>query len=558
MESPGLMRGLRGRLVAGLVAFVVLLVVIYIAAGLPLRSAREAWRENRWADAARTLDRWSRLRLRPAEYDHLRLVVALSEGRAREAEPLRARVGARGRALFPVIRKAEVMESLVTAGRYEQALQYDAAVRQWREGSAVTLYRAAAQLGSGRLRDAETTLAAIDPDDVGAKRLSALRDGLAQRRLGSYPLVFDRTGKAIAAFQIDNRDLVAVNRDFAPLIESTAGPLTVESHLGELGTAGTIETTLDPVLQRAAVQALGGFRGALVAIDVKSNTLVAVASSPGTGPLTNVAFDGGIEPGSVVKILAAMNLYESGLKSSDVFPSRCDGLLEIDGKLLYDWAVHGEVPDLDEALAVSCNVTFGRIGMKLGGERVDTMLRRAGFGETADLGLFRVPLGTHAIAPTGDYQTAVYAVGLQHETTNALHIAMIAATVANRGVMTAPRLFRGRRSILGDALGVDPTQRQYRLAAESSVKPVAAAMEAAVVNPRGTGRRAVVTGVPIALKTGTSGTAADGYDAIIAAYAPAYDPRIAIGITAENSGAAEYAGAQMTQAFFSAIADRLK
>ncbi|MHB0969255.1 MAG: penicillin-binding transpeptidase domain-containing protein [Thermoanaerobaculia bacterium] len=558
MESPEFLRGLRGRIVIGLAALVVLLIVIYVAAGVPLRSAREAWREERFADAAKSLDRWSRLHLRPAEYDHLNLVVALSEGRSRDAEPLLGRVAERGRSLFPVVRKAEVMESLVNAGRFEETLKYDAAVRQWREGSDVALYRAAGQLGTGRLREAEATLADIDPDGVPAKRMAALRDGLAQRRIGSFPLVFDRSGKAIAAYQIDNRDLVAVNRDFAPLIESTAGPLTIESHLGEIGTSSTIETTLDPVVQRAALQALGGFRGALVAIDVKSNTLLAVASAQGTGQTANIAFNGGIEPGSVVKILTALNLYESGSKTADAFPARCDGLLEIDGQLLYDWAVHGEVPDLDEALAVSCNVTFARIGMKLGAERVDGMLRRAGFGETADLALFSVPLGTHRLAPESDFETATYAVGLQHETTNALHVAMIAAAIGNRGVMTVPRLLRGRRSILGDALGVDPTQRQYRLAAEASVKPVASAMEAAVVNPRGTGRRAVVSGVPVALKTGTAGTAADGYDAIIAAYAPAHDPRIAIGIMAENSGAAEYAGAQMTQTFFTVVAYRLK
>ena len=53
--------------------------------------------------------------------------------------------------------------------------------------------------------------------------------------------------------------------------------------------------------------ALNGYRGSLVAIDVETNEILAVANTPGKGTLENLAFQGSYEPGSVIKDINTLN-----------------------------------------------------------------------------------------------------------------------------------------------------------------------------------------------------------------------------------------------------------
>jgi cell division protein FtsI/penicillin-binding protein 2 len=80
------------------------------------------------------------------------------------------------------------------------------------------------------------------------------------------------------------------------------------------------------------------------------------------------------------------------------------------------------------------------------------------------------------------------------------------------------------------------------------------AMAAVVTRPKGTGRRAAVDGMTMALKTGTAGERANGgLEALIVGFAPVDHPRIAFGIIAEDAGPAEYAGAKIAHDFVAAI-----
>lgn len=546
----------RSRIPLVLFGIAALLGLLYLALGLPLRRARTAFEERRYAEATRSLERWQRLRLRPADFEHLLAASYLAEGRSDAARPFLDRISRRSRAWFPVITPSEVGKVLISNGRYDEFLLYDPAVRRGRDGK-FALYRAAANVGTGRIVEAQAIFSSIDSDDVDEKPYETIRQAIHQRRQGNYPLVFDRDGKALAVYDIANRDLVAVNRSFETIIDSRAGKLTIEAALPQLGTSNAVQTTLDSQIQSAAMFAIGPFRAALVAIDTRTNEILAIASSPGGGVDSNLAFEGRYEPGSVVKVLTTLNMFESGISPSKFFPYRCEGVLSVGGKPLFDWAKHDVVSSLNEAMATSCNTSFARVGLDLGAERTRQFFELAGFGGSADLGIFSVPLGTSRGPSSDPFDVATYSAGLQHETTNALHLAMIAAMLANDGTMTAPRLVRSQQTILGDSIPFVSPMKRTVVASVASTKPLREAMQAVVVNPRGTGRRAVVSGLPIAMKTGTSGDSAGGFDAIIIAFAPAGQPRIAVGITAENAGPAEFAGAKITRDFLAQIADRV-
>jgi cell division protein FtsI/penicillin-binding protein 2 len=308
-------------------------------------------------------------------------------------------------------------------------------------------------------------------------------------------------------------------------------------------------------VQRAAVAALGDYRGSLVAIDPKTNEILAIASTRGRGKTANLALESQYEPGSVIKVLTALNAYQSGAGVQSMFPYTCKGDLLIEGRHFGDWLGNGHrvLPSLDEALAQSCNIVFADLGLRLGVDRLRAFMAAAGFDSETDLGIAKVPLGKTVGKVFNRYETGFYAIGLEHESINALHLAMIASMVANRGMLTQPRLLRSRRSLLGEASPAPAPPAATRLASAEATEQVIRAMEAVTTSPKGTGRRAKIDGLTIAMKTGTAGKRENGYQALIVCLAPADHPTIAFGLIAESAGPAEYAGARIAHDFLTAL-----
>jgi len=137
-------------------------------------------------------------------------------------------------------------------------------------------------------------------------------------------------------------------------------------------------------------------------------------------------------------------------------------------------------------------------------------------------------------------------------------VAMLASMMANRGVLTQPRLIRDRRSILGEISTNAAPLGSARLAPAAAAEQVVHAMTAVASDEHGTGRRARVEGIALAMKTGTAGDRdKGGLQALILAFAPADHPKIAFGIIAENAGPAELAGAKIAHDFLEAMRSRL-
>jgi cell division protein FtsI/penicillin-binding protein 2 len=126
---------------------------------------------------------------------------------------------------------------------------------------------------------------------------------------------------------------------------------------------------------------------------------------------------------------------------------------------------------------------------------------------------------------------------------------MLASMAANRGVLTTPRLLRQRRSLLGEIVSGAPQQGTTRVAASAASERMIRAMSAVTTDSRGTGHRALIEGLSVAMKTGTAGERKNGLEALIMAFAPVDKPKIAFGVIAENAGPAEYAGAKIAHDF---------
>jgi len=534
-----------------LLALALLVALLFAVAWIPLRQARDAWRGGHDADALATAQRWSQVRLWPAEYAQILAAASLTS--SRNAQPYLAAIG---HPLLPVIAKEDVARRLFAKQQYADFLAYDAASHESHEAPDVALYRAAALAATNRVNDAAAALRTIH-GNVGATKLNALRSAIAARTSGRVPYVFDRDGGTIATWQVASNDLTATNGDFAPLIDRSAGALTIGAQLPKLGTASTIDTTLDPFIQRAALAALGKYHGAIVVIDPKTNEVLAIASNSDR----NLALEQQYEPGSVIKVLTGLNaLGGNGIDVRTMFPYVCKGELMIDGRHFGDWLPqgHGTLNSIDDALAVSCNVYFADGGVRMGRDRLERFMRAAGFEGQTNPGLFDIPLGKFRGDVFNNFETAFLAIGLQHETINAFHLAMLASMMANRGVLTTPRLLRGRRSILGEQTEKLAAQGRVQLASPAAAEAMIAAMQAVATNPRGTGRRAPLPGITMAMKTGTAGDRAQGgLQALILAFAPVESPKLAVGIIAEDAGPAEYAGAEIAHDFLQRVKTRL-
>jgi peptidoglycan glycosyltransferase len=537
------------------VALAVLVALLFVVAWLPLRQGRDAWMIGRNAEAIAIGEKWSRLGLWPAHYHQLLAASYLAPGNDAAAAPHLRGIG---NIRFSVIPKDELARRLFARERYEAFLSYDRASHETGESADVPLYRAAAMLATSRLADAQKAFASIDRSRVNPARYAALNRAIAARVSGNVPYVFDRNGGTIAVLR--GHDAVAPDDDFAPLISRDAGDLTIGAKLGQLGENASIETTLDPFVQKAALKALGGFRGSLVAIDPRTNEILAIASSRGKGSIANLALEHQYEPGSIVKVLTGLNAESGGVDLAAMFPYECKGFIEIDGRHFGDWlaAGHGTLRSIDDALAVSCNVFFADAGLRLGTGSLKRFMATAGFDTQANLGVFQVPLGKTIGPVFNRFETALFAIGLDHESMNALHVAMIASMMANRGVLTAPRLLVQRRSILGDVVATAPQQTTSRLASPEAAEAIVHAMQAVVSDAKGTGRRALVPGISLAMKTGTAGERKSGLEAVILAFAPVESPKIAFGVIAEDAGPAEFAGAKIAHDFLEAMQSRLK
>jgi peptidoglycan glycosyltransferase len=320
-------------------------------------------------------------------------------------------------------------------------------------------------------------------------------------------------------------------------------------------------TTLVPNAQQAAMQALAGHHGAVVALDPRSGAVEVMASSPSydpnamrspataaqvehssEDPLDNRATQYGYAPGSTFKIVTATAALNSGAFTPNSTLSGRDGIpisgvpLDNDNHTSY-----GQIT-LTHALAESVNTVWAQVAERVGKRTLARYMDRFGFNALPQLDYpagQMTPSGEYLrgrlIAPTSPLvDVGRMGIGQDKLQVTPLQMAQVAAAVANHGQLMVPHM---------TARIVDPEGRTVERIAprvQSDVMRSATATELttmmeAVVN-EGTGTAAQIPGVQVAGKTGTAetqiGTAINNVWFI--AFAPATDPRVAIAVTLEH------------------------
>ena len=324
------------------------------------------------------------------------------------------------------------------------------------------------------------------------------------------------------------------------------------SQLFASGSGNTVVLTLDAALQQAAYQALGTHRGAVVVINPQTGAILAMVSRPGfdpntldstwdsianaaSSPLLNRAAQGLYPPGSIIKTMVAEAVLAGKLAENNR-EFICNGALKIGADYTLtesDHQAHGKL-HLREALAVSCNITFGQLTLDLGRSNMAKTFERYGFNQQLTGDLHEAASQIPDFSRLNDGDLAQTGIGQGSLLVTPLRMAMLAATFANKGIMMKPYVVQ-RVTEPDGTLVKQAVPASWLTPADSKLASEVADMMVSVVE-EGTGAAAALRGIQVAGKTGTAENPHGNPHAWFIGFAPAENPQVAIAVIVENGG----------------------
>ncbi|MGH9152733.1 MAG: peptidoglycan D,D-transpeptidase FtsI family protein [Acidimicrobiales bacterium] len=331
--------------------------------------------------------------------------------------------------------------------------------------------------------------------------------------------------------------------------------------LSERVRTGNVTLTLSKGLQQVARDALGARRGAVVALNPTDGAVLAMWSFPSFDPNPLAAHDQAAvqatwaelqadpsqpllprsyrrsyAPGSTFKVVtAAAALERRPDLASKAYPTlRALDLPQTDADLpnFGGSACGGTLPDL---LRVSCNTGFAQMGMDLGAGDLAAEAGEFGFRSRPPLDLPAVATSVFPEAEAFERDQpglAKSAIGQEDVAATPLQMALVAAAVANGGVVMKPHVMAEIRDDQGELVRAYQPEPWMQPMSPGSAAALRDMMVAVVA--RGTAGRAAVPGVAVAAKTGTAQTVGENSHAWLVAFAPAEAPRVAVAVIVES------------------------
>lgn len=318
--------------------------------------------------------------------------------------------------------------------------------------------------------------------------------------------------------------------------------------------------TIDREIQQIVEQSLdkAGIRdGAVVVMDVYSGDIVAMTSRPGywldnsdrpEDIQSNVYTESAVyvqnavynqpklpgrsfvnhslsqyQPGSVFKVLvAAAALQEAAVNPNSVF--LCKG--DKDEIVRCNQEKGHGVLNFAQAVAVSCNPTFARVGIKLGALKLVDYAKRFGLGQTEIIGYKKIGSDASIDSIAANFNLVNASLGQWPVEASVVQVTAMMNTVANNGVYLKPRLVRDVRDFKGRIVKSFETDSGKRAISIQTAKTVQSML--GMVTRTGTGRKAWIVPWGSAGKTGSAQVGREKTDAWFSGYAPVNNPRYTV------------------------------
>ncbi|MEN6469484.1 MAG: penicillin-binding transpeptidase domain-containing protein [Smithella sp.] len=296
-----------------------------------------------------------------------------------------------------------------------------------------------------------------------------------------------------------------VEHDVSPKSGGTNLVLTIDSRIQYL-----VETHL-----KEAVLDKGAKGGVAIVMDPKTGEILALANEKGFNPnnikgLTaeswkNRAITDSFDPGSTFKpFLVAAALEEKVVKESDRFYCE-NGNYKIANRVIREanGKRHGYLPVRD-ILKYSSNIGSAKIAEKLGREKFYSYIKNFGFGSRTGIDLSGEAAGV--LMPVKRWtkvDTANIGFG-QGISVTAIQLMTAMSAVANGGVLMKPYIVRGLTDKNNNPIKMYAPETVRRVVSQETAKRLTAMLTEVVGAEDGTGKRAHITNVAVAGKTGTA------------------------------------------------------
>jgi peptidoglycan glycosyltransferase len=437
-------------------------------------------------------------------------------------------------------------------------------------------------------------LAADGRTRLAANRRRELPDGRVWwlRRYPRGPLTahavgYSTIGRSRTGLELSLNDfLTASNANLSTIIDTTLDKLRGIPREGN-----DVVTTIDLAAQRAAEQGLGDQCGAAVALEPATGRVLALYSSPSfdpnlvesdfdsieaitapcrpAAPLLDRATAGRFVPGSTFKIVTAAAAIDTGAYTPE---SEFDdpGYCTLFGRRVFNYSDQGTPSGfgrvtLAQAVENSINSVFCNIGKELGADTVLEYAQRFGFYERPP-----IELPSEEVLISGLYRNGRLfdpedpnqvdpgrlAFGQERLVVTPLQMALVAAGVANGGVLMEPRLVERIVAPDGNVIQRYDEQEWMRAVEPATAADLTAMMVQAVES--GTGVAAQIPGISVAGKTGTAETGVTGRNNTwFIAFAPAGRPEVAVAVAlSDQAGTGGATAAPIARAIIEAALGR--
>ena len=277
----------------------------------------------------------------------------------------------------------------------------------------------------------------------------------------------------------------------------------------------TIDEKIQHIAERELESAMGqnhALSGTVIVENPHTGEILALANRPTFNPnlsseitpakLKNHAISDVYEPGSTFKLVTISAAVDLGLARPDELIDCQRGSIVLFGHRIHDWHPWGVMP-VSEVLAQSSDVGAIKIGLRMGDERMYKYIRAFGFGQQTGIELPGETRGmTKPLSRWSKMSIGAISMG-QEIGISAVQLAAMISSIANDGVMSAPRIVAGEAQpqTAPQTIAFHPVNERRVLTTQTAAE-MRQMMQGVVLH--GTGRKAGLVGYSAAGKTGTA------------------------------------------------------